>query len=330
MGAPPGVKGEPTFLDLMYGGGDHAEQPSAAVACSRSGTQVISAVFLSLALAARPAAQPPAPASPLEKAGRLYEQARYDEALRVLGDDCGATGSPKDCEQLRAFIHVALGQDDEARAAFARLIAADPDAMLPPDVAPKLKKIFDEARRAHKDLSTLQLEPIDALSERGPWTLSVKPPAGLALEGVTVFVAVGDAEAFHSVSLRLDTAGAGDVWSGIYRPSEDGGDRVRYFIESRLAGGLLITAGSSAVPKQLSVVPQGGGGPDGPDGDEEGKDSGDGPGVSSGLSLPDWALWAIIGGAVAVVATGITLAFVLSDDQEPGAIRVRLQFEDDP
>src|SRR5262249_13073536 len=79
----------------------------------------------------------------MARAEALYEKARYKEALRALPESC-AGAAP--CERLRAFIHTAIGEEAEAKAAFERLLAVDPEAVLPDDVSPKISAVFDSAR----------------------------------------------------------------------------------------------------------------------------------------------------------------------------------------
>ena len=256
------------------------------------------------------------------QAERLYDQARYDDALAALGPRCEETSNGSECERIRAFVHAALGQEGAAHAAFVRLVAADPYVRLDDDVSPKLRALFTDAQRTVQLASELTLEPIEAASEHGPWMLKVRPPEGASLEKLVAHVAAPGAESFTLVTMRAE----GDVWVGEARPSSGGTGAARYFLEATLAGGVILAAGSSAAPKQIGVALARG--PLTPPDGSSVPPSG-GPGAVAAGGLPRWALWSIAGGAAAVVAVGATLAIVLSKDPKPGKIVVGIRFSDE-
>ena len=72
----------------------------------------------------------------IAKAEALFERARYERALKVLGPTCERATEPASCERIRGFVLVALGREKKARAAFERMLLLDPGATLGRDVSP--------------------------------------------------------------------------------------------------------------------------------------------------------------------------------------------------
>ena len=112
---------------------------------------------------------------------------------------------------MRAFIHVALGHEGEALAAFSRLLNADPNATLGDEVAPKIQAKFSDVKRGIRELGGLGLEPVEEGSG-GVWHLRLRPPSGVELVKVDAFVMPAGREQYESVSLNAD----GDYWSVDY------------------------------------------------------------------------------------------------------------------
>lgn len=101
-------------------------------------------VFLAMMPSLPAWAQP----EPLAEARRLFEAAAYDEALAALAsvEVSGETG--RDRALLRALSLVALGREDEARAAMRSATDLDPAFVLDPSVAaPRVCEMYDEVRR---------------------------------------------------------------------------------------------------------------------------------------------------------------------------------------
>ena len=109
--------------------------------------RTFAALLLSGCLAAPAAAQQ----SPLTTARDLYASARYDEALIVLNSlrpNDNNTGDLKVIEQYRSLCLLALGRTQEAEAAIAAVVAADP--MYQPseaEASPRVRAAFSEVRQ---------------------------------------------------------------------------------------------------------------------------------------------------------------------------------------
>jgi len=111
-------------------------------------TRAVLLVTLATAVLSGPAA---AEQNSLAVARELYASARYDEALEVLNSlrpGPGPSSDLKSIEQYRSLCLLALGRGDEAEAAIAAVIAADP--LFQPteaEASPRVRAAFAEVRQ---------------------------------------------------------------------------------------------------------------------------------------------------------------------------------------
>jgi hypothetical protein len=278
--------------------------------------------------------------SPVQKAEQLYNQARYEEALKTLGATCDNPSIRESeqltCEKTRAFALLALGRETEARAAFDRMLVRNPDADLGRDVSPKLQATFSAAKRDLAQVMALQIEPVNpgpaGPSGTAPWPLTVRPPSDLALDGVRAYVAGASSTRYNEVVMR-EQSGA---WLGMYDPQGDA-NAPRYYLVATLASGVEVQIGDSMASKAL-VISAGT--------DPMGMDPYDGfapPQAHAApaklnatrknendekiAGLPPWAFWTAVGGA-AVVATVVIVVLASGGGGESnGAVNVGLTFQ---
>ncbi|MCL4848546.1 MAG: energy transducer TonB [Acidobacteria bacterium] len=88
---------------------------------------------------------------PLAEARRLFEAAAYEEALAALAsvEVSGQVAAGRDQALLRALSLVALGREDEARAAMRVATDLDPAFVLDPSMAaPRVCEMYDEVRQS--------------------------------------------------------------------------------------------------------------------------------------------------------------------------------------
>jgi protein TonB len=131
------------------------------------------AVFLVLsALGAVPVgAQEPR----LATARDLYASARYDEALAILDavkpGDGASTIERRAVAQYRSLCLLALGRGDEAEAAIAAVIAADPTYQpSETDASPRVRNAFSDVRRRMlPDIATRRYQEAKALYDSKHW-----------------------------------------------------------------------------------------------------------------------------------------------------------------
>ncbi len=260
----------------------------------------------------------------VERAGQLYEKARYEKALKALGDSCAGAADGVACERLRGFVLAALGQEPEAKAAFERMLVLNPDAMIGDDIAPKLQTLFSNAKRDVNALLLLELDAVDTQAEAGTWVLRVTLPPEVEIKSLTARVALGSDNRFSEVPLTKQ----GDAWLGTLKVADEGGEKLRYSLLATLTTGVAVPSGSDAAPLTRAIRGLKSGGP------VKSTSPFDSPGMglepAPAQGLPDWALWAIVGGAVVVVAAGVTAAILMTRDSGPGNVQVNVEFVDTP
>ena len=90
-------------------------------------------------------------AADLDLARSRYEEAAYEDALKILdGVEASSASERVQLEQYRALCHIALGHTEEAERAVVALVEADPTYLPPTSIAsPKVLSIVEEARRRH-------------------------------------------------------------------------------------------------------------------------------------------------------------------------------------
>ncbi len=271
------------------------------------------ATLIALTLAAPP---------DLVKAQKLFDRAQYEKALKALGERCDDEMTRRPCERLRGFVMMALGDEGGARAAFVRWLAEEPEASLGPDVSPKLQALFGAVKREVLELRELTVEPLRLRAGESTWVFRVDKPE-VELDGLALFVALPGRESFARVDLRRE----GDAYTGsASAPAEDG--EARYYLVADLSG-VPVASGSESAPRSLTVR-LAGSAPPPPNGGETSPFDMPGLGapVPAGDPLPGWALGAMIGGGVVVVAVGVTLALLLTGGSDPGQLEVTVTFRD--
>jgi len=90
-------------------------------------------------------------AADLDLARSRYEEAAYEDALKILDGVEPSTASQRvQVEQYRALCHIALGHTEDAERAVIALVDADPTYLPPTTIAsPKVLSIVVETRRRH-------------------------------------------------------------------------------------------------------------------------------------------------------------------------------------
>lgn len=261
-------------------------------------------------------------------AQRHYDQARYEESLAALGPSCTGAADPTACERLRAFVLIASGREDEARAAFARLLTLTPDAELGDDVAPKLRNVFAAVKRELGTILGAVLEPVVVRDAERPWGLALDLDQTLPVTGVRAYVRLEGATTAREVVLQR----SGLRWSG-QLSGHGGAKSARYHLVVELQGGVEVTVGSELAPRALALREGGGaGGSVGGSGSVVDSDAfrmSDSQGARARRDdhtlLPVWAWWAIGGGAA--VLAGVVVAILVTRDDAPGAVQVQIVFD---
>ena len=90
-------------------------------------------------------------AADIDLAKSRYEEAAYEDALKILdGVETSSASERVQLEQYRALCHIALGHTEEAERAVIALVEADPSYLPPTSIAsPKVLAIVAETRARH-------------------------------------------------------------------------------------------------------------------------------------------------------------------------------------
>ena len=98
-------------------------------------------------------------AADIDLARSRYEEAAYEDALKILEGVEPSTASQRvQVEQYRALCHIALGHTEDAERAVIALVDADPTYMPPPTIAsPKVLSMVAETRSRHLPLVARKL-----------------------------------------------------------------------------------------------------------------------------------------------------------------------------
>jgi hypothetical protein len=111
--------------------------------------KTLAAAILLVGASALLSASVAVPGADLDLARSRYEEAAYEDALKILDTVAPVTADERvQVEQYRALCHIALGHTDQAERAVMALVDADPTYVPPSTIAsPKVLNIIAEARR---------------------------------------------------------------------------------------------------------------------------------------------------------------------------------------
>lgn len=121
--------------------------------------KTLAAAILLVGASALLSASAAKPAADLDLARSRYEEAAYEDALKILDTVSASTAEERvQVEQYRALCHIALGHADLAERAVVALVDADPTYVPPSSIAsPKVLNIIAETRRRQVPLVAKRL-----------------------------------------------------------------------------------------------------------------------------------------------------------------------------
>ena len=121
--------------------------------------KILAAAILLVGASALLSARAAGPAADLDLARSRYEEAAYEDALKILDGVTPSTAEERvQVEQYRALCHIALGHADQAERAVIALVDADPTYVPPSSIAsPKVLNIIEETRRRQVPLVVKRL-----------------------------------------------------------------------------------------------------------------------------------------------------------------------------
>lgn len=243
----------------------------------------------------------------INQASALYGDLDFEKALGVLQNAFLEQGNTR--AQLIRIYHLSglclgsLGRYADAEDSFGRLLALDPGFRLGADVAPRIRKPFNQlVEKKMPRLSVRLVSPARAQLGQSLTFVAevVADPVGM-VEGVRVFFRRGDAGKFSSVHSSLTGEGEqlvtvpSTAWEGLGK-----GNQISWYaVVEGAKRSRLQEFSDAAHPSTLEVV-------------ETPPEEIAAAGETAWYER--WWVWAIIGG---VVAGATATAVVLTTDQTP-------------
>lgn len=240
--------------------------------------------------------------SDIDRGIALYDDLEYEQAAEVLAAALAQPGlSVQELVEgyrVLALCYVALDRDDEARAAFKKLLEADPSYVLPRTESPKALDLFDEVKQS--------MPPPEGAVRM---TQSVTPSTPRRGQPLLVAIAVIDqggrharVTVYHRVkgqrsysSIKAQASGAGRYSATISGAFVEP-PGVEYYVVAEAADGRALVGEGSAEEPLLVVV--------------------DKKGAVAAPIYGKWWFWATIGGLLAA-GTIVGLALAGGDPANP-------------
>jgi tetratricopeptide (TPR) repeat protein len=259
----------------------------------------LATLTLALVLAAAPRAWAATGNKQLDDAMALYDDLEYAKAAPALEAALAQPGLTVD-EQVAglrdlALAYIALGRDDDAVAAYKRLLAVAPDFQVPEADGAKAQDLLARARAEAPRPVRVTSVPTPATPRAGQavtFEVRVDDP-GARVASVTVYYRARGAAAYSSVKTsRADGGAYGAQVSGAFVA----GPGLEYYVVAVDAAGQSVGGeGSAATPLSLAV----------------------GAARAGGKKKPIYATWWFWTGVGGVVAGGIVAAILLSGSSSP-------------
>jgi tetratricopeptide (TPR) repeat protein len=264
---------------------------------------------LLLLLAATPSAAQPA--DEVARGIELYQDLEYEQAAEVLEAALEAPGLA-DERRIEGYQHLALSylalrREDDARAAFTRLLEVDREFRLPTTVSQTARDLLEEARRALPPPKVTAVDTPPAVAQLSQTASPAQPREGTT---VSVTILVADPGDLHDRVLVHHRVRGSKSYSAVtaMRTGEGryaatvpgmfvGPPALEYYVVAVDAeGGLVASEGSEAEPLALAV---------------------DSPVAAAGAPVyKKWWFWAGVGTAVLAGTVGV-LALTGDDPPSP-------------
>ncbi len=236
----------------------------------------------------------------LSRARELYEDLQFDEAASTLQRAIEYANNCRwdlgEIYRLKAFVDAVNGERERCHRDFEIFLALNPDYEMPPDVPPKIRHCFDDAKAVAPSRRELGLEHEVApkVQPNAPVALKVRVIDPLRLvDQVKVHFRREGVKIFTTVSARADE-NVSVVIPALAVPPDPEGYRMEYIVRAvDRWGGVLAEQGTPRRPLRFEV--------------DEGSLGGDGV-------VGQWWFWTLIGLAVIGGVTGAGLAVTQGSD----------------
>lgn len=208
------------------------------------------------------------PASPeLEKAQKLLEAGEFEAAVEMANRGLAAADLSDDqlveLYRLLGLAQLYLGDENEARSAFEKLLQARPDFELPKGSPPKVQKLYarikDDIRKRRVRPITLNAEPIgDRQGGQATEVLATIEAMGPGTKAKLYYRRIGT-QAYSSVDFRRQQTGPENFTAQIPAfelPAESGPYEIEYYLEvADAAQRRLAGKGDAYSPLTFRVLP---------------------------------------------------------------------------
>ena len=230
----------------------------------------------------------------LSRARELYEDLQFDEAASTLQRAIEYSNNCRwdlgEIYRLKAFVDAVDGERERCHRDFEIFLALNPDYEMPPDVPPKIRHCFEDAKSVAPSRRELGLhhDVPPVVQPNSPVALKVQVIDPLRLvDQVKVYFRREGVKIFTAVSARADE-NVSVVIPALAVPPDPEGYRMEYIVRAvDRWGGVLAEQGTPRRPLRFEV--------------EEG--SSGGGGVAG-----QWWFWTIIGVLGLFAAVGVPLA----------------------
>lgn len=235
----------------------------------------------------------------IERGIALYSDLEYEDAIavlqRALSQKNLTVKEMTEGYRYLALSHVALGNDDEAKGAFKKLLEANPDFDLPRTENPRALDLFAEVKASMPKRNVIQLTQTASPTRPRPGsTITVSivvVDQGKLHDRVIVFHRSRGQKSFSSVTAL--PAGAGRYNAAIPGAFVSG-EAVEYYVVAQADDGtVLATEGTASEPMALGIE-------------------------AAEKSKPIYATWWFWAGVGTVLLAGAAVGVVLMGD-DPGA-----------
>lgn len=229
----------------------------------------------------------------LARARELYDDLNFEEAATTLQRAIEFSNNCRwdlaEIYRLKAYVDAVNGERERCHRDFEIFLALNPDWDMPPDVAPKIKNCFEDAKsvaKSRRELAITHEAPAE-VQPNAPVSLKIKVTDPLRLvDQVRLFFRREGVKVFTVVSQRADDT-VSIVIPALAVPPDPQGYKIEYVVRAvDRWDGVLTEQGNAKKPLVFAVA----------------------PGTTGESLVQQWWFWTAIAGVVALGAGAVIIA----------------------
>lgn len=229
----------------------------------------------------------------LARARELYDDLNFEEAATTLQRAIEFSNNCRwdlaEIYRLKAYVDAVNGERERCHRDFEIFLALNPDWDMPPDVAPKIKNCFEDAKsvaKSRRELAITHEAPAE-VQPNAPVSLKIKVTDPLRLvDQVRLFFRREGVKVFTVVSQRADDT-VSIVIPALAVPPDPQGYKIEYVVRAvDRWDGVLTEQGNAKKPLIFAVA----------------------PGTTGESLVQQWWFWTAIAGVVALGAGAVIIA----------------------